>query len=733
MDEARELEQQENWNAALLAYNQLLPQLRTSDTDQLSELYSHMGHCLLQLGRGNDALLVLDKAVALDPDNWNAHLRLAQLFVAAGIPQQAEAHMEYVAAVRPADPEMLRVRGEMYAAEDRPEIAERDLLRAYVNGTDKPEAAILLAQFYIEQDQIQKARAILSSSSALFPHNSRLLLTLARVEETQGNRKEAEEAYRRAVIADDSLENNRSLATFLARNGEIDESEQVLRKVDALSLAAPVNAADLELLTGKPRQASRDYEAAYAKLIAPRLRIELRVPNRAAERVVAARMIEADLTLAAEGGEAELEVARRHIDIAASALDEHTRNLLQAEIALVQNDLPTAERRIQQALHTDPKSPPAHYLMGMIALREGRSEDAVSEWRAALDGDASYVPARLRLASAALKVGDGSKAEDYIIDVVRDEPANVDALLLYARALLLLHHDDSARALCQRALAADPDSAAANVLLGDIALQGHRLAPALLQYEKAMILEPHSREAINGLTAVYRDGSMNLAMLRKLERLASGGTPSSRLMEITGRLYASQHMSKDAMRCLRRAVQMDPERESAVLALAEQYEQHSSASRVLDLTRNPEIRDVGKVADPSSSALIAALEAEQRKDSSESIRQYEAAVRAGDPTGVASNNLAWAYAREGKNLDRALLLARHALELHPASPAVLDTLGVVQVERRQFTEAIASLKTGARLAAAQGDSNELRHTIESHLRQAYAFSGQTSQSAQPSK
>jgi hypothetical protein len=63
----------------------------------------------------------------------------------------------------------------------------------------------------------------------------------------------------------------------------------------------------------------------------------------------------------------------------------------------------------------------------------------------------------------------------------------------------------------------------------------------------------------------------------------------------------------------------------------------------------------------------------------------------------------------------------------------LDTLGMVQVERRQFTQAIASLKTGARLAAAHSDSMELRNTIEAHLRQAYAFAGQTPQSPQSSK
>jgi tetratricopeptide (TPR) repeat protein len=187
------------------------------------------------------------------------------------------------------------------------------------------------------------------------------------------------------------------------------------------------------------------------------------------------------------------------------------------------------------------------------------------------------------------------------------------------------------------------------------------------------------------------------------------------------------------MRCLRRAVQIDPSRESAIFALANQYAEEGRATGVADPLNNPEIGNISKVADAGSSALIAALQADQRRDTSESVRQYEAAVRAGDPTGIASNNLAWAYAQEGKNLDRALALARHAAQLHPSDPAVLDTLGVVQVERRQFTDAIESLKTGARLAAEKNGDIELQHTIEAHLRKAYEFAGQTPAPTQPSK
>jgi tetratricopeptide (TPR) repeat protein len=717
LEHARQLEGSEHWKDAVVAYNRALTAMNPSLTIQLAEIHGRIGHCLIELGRGTDALVELEKALALDSANVNAHLRLAQLFIAAGVPQQSEPHIQYVAALQPRNPQLLELRGAMYAAEGRDRLAERDLLHALAVSTDRNRVAQRLSDLYLRQDKRDKARDVLARAAEKSPHKSRLLLSLARLQEIEGDAAAAEKSYREAVALEHTAENCQRFAQFLERNGRIAEAEAVLAPADRVDAASPSAHADLQFQIGHTREALRAYQSAFGQLT--NSGSSAASSDSQILQGLAARMVEAELVLASAGDPSGVMAARKQLEHDAQ-LAPSTRSLLAAEIDIAAGDLPAAERVLNEAAQQHAGIAQAHYLLGTIAVRRGQHADAVNHWRAALAADDSYVPARLVLAEDAIKRHDGSKAEEYVIDVVRDEPANVDALLLYARALLLAKRYDSARALCGRVLAADRNNSGAALLLGDIALQQHQLAMALLQYEKAMLLEPQSEDAIKGLTAVYQKGGAGRTLLHKLEKLAVSGAPSSRLMEITGRLYASLHMEADAKRCLRRAAEMDPGRQSAKLALGSLYADDIATRGGLIVDRDMQDFLFGQ----ARSALIGALRADQRRDQAEAIRQYETVVRAGDPDGIASNNLAWLYAQQGKHLDRALQLAQHALELNPGSPQVLDTVGVIQLENRQFTKALASFESGARRAAQLQGMADLQHTIEGHLAEARQLAGQ---------
>ncbi len=109
------------------------------------------------------------------------------------------------------------------------------------------------------------------------------------------------------------------------------------------------------------------------------------------------------------------------------------------------------------------------------------------------------------------------------------------------------------------------------------------------------------------------------------------------------------------------------------------------------------------------------------------MADYERALRAGDQSGVAANNLAWLYAQQGIHLDRALVLATSASKDAPNNPAVLDTLGFVHLQRREYSEAVRVLETAAVLAREghPGTDGELTRQIHHHLALAYLRVGQT--------
>jgi tetratricopeptide (TPR) repeat protein len=254
------------------------------------------------------------------------------------------------------------------------------------------------------------------------------------------------------------------------------------------------------------------------------------------------------------------------------------------------------------------------------------------------------------------------------------------------------------------------------LLLGESALAQHHLAYSLIEFEQAVLLDPNSSAAMDGLVRVYRMGTITRPMLQHMERSAATAPTSPTLMELAGRLYTGHSWNVDATRCFRAALEMDPKRTSAAIQLAaleslagDTEAASSSAART----------------SASSSLLLSAVQADGVRNDPAAVRAYEEALKNGDTTGVAANNLAWIYARQGTNLDRALELAQRAREANPIDPAVTDTLGYVLLKRHEYSMAVAALKRADDLLRAQkSNDSELAAAIHAHLAEAYRSSGE---------
>ena len=133
---------------------------------------------------------------------------------------------------------------------------------------------------------------------------------------------------------------------------------------------------------------------------------------------------------------------------------------------------------------------------------------------------------------------------------------------------------------------------------------------------------------------------------------------------------------------------------------------------------------LGGSADP----LLSAIKAQEEDRVEQAIANYEAALRRGESTGVAANNLAWIYAQKGQNLDRALELARAAHDRDPKNPAVMDTLGFVYLSRREYSQAVNVLKQAVLLTDSKYPSANAstENSLRQHLSQAFRLSGEKS-------
>ena len=716
---ARLLERRGRSESACRLYESAMRQTPDSDRKLRSQIYYRLGECRWGSDQPDGALEAFQQSVDLDGTNMIARLRLGEMLLAAGALDGAHEQALSVLQSGRRDPEVLALLGAASSGAGQDELAILAFTKVLEAEPGRVNVAAALADLYLRQDRPDDARSVLMKAAAAQPGSAMPLLTLGRLEEQEGNLAAAEQAYRQAAEREDTPHTNLCLAQFLERGLRLDEAEAILKRVDAMRPLSPTALPDFELLAGRTGKALRRYLDAMRSGVLQSAGVPDAAPRAGEGRAaLASRIIEADLEMV-PGSEDQAQAtaaARLHLDLYRSELDPGTLAVLEAEIALAAGDVPLAEAQGKSAMDRAPQSPASHYVYGIAKYRAGDTAEARRAWLYALDLDDRSVPVRLALARESFYRRDFDSAEAYLSPVVHEEPGNLLALELYDQILLAQHRLADAQIIALRCAAMDVDAALPQLILGRIAELQRHYAEALLRYDHAVVLDPHSEAAMQGLVRVYRRSAISVRNLGKMEKVASV-TNSASLMEITGRLYAGLGRQPDAERCLKRALDLDGQRLSAAAMLAEIFAKQGDLGAV----RRSVAGLQGKTA-----ALAAGVAAQGENDVGAAISQYETAVRNGDHSGIAANNLAWLYAQRGTSLDRALALAEQAHSLAPRDPAILDTVGLVHLRRREYTDAIQALQDAAALANLAGlRQPDVIRAIHQHLSEAYLRAGVT--------
>jgi tetratricopeptide (TPR) repeat protein len=244
--------------------------------------------------------------------------------------------------------------------------------------------------------------------------------------------------------------------------------------------------------------------------------------------------------------------------------------------------------------------------------------------------------------------------------------------------------------------------------LGTLYLINKDLQAARTTYERALSIDSTALEAVGGLVEMDLKAGKTASALARADAALAAAPRSAGLLIIAAQAYATAGNLSKAEQLLRAAITADPLRQPAYGLLAQIYVKQNRLDAAI-----AELELVARQPDGVAAATLIGMLLEQQNKTAEARARYERTVQTFPRAPVAANNLAWIYAENGGNLERALELAKTAKTELPESAEVSDTIGWIYYRKKMFPQAIAALKE----AVGRTPDNTMMHY---HLGLAYA-------------
>ncbi len=153
---------------------------------------------------------------------------------------------------------------------------------------------------------------------------------------------------------------------------------------------------------------------------------------------------------------------------------------------------------------SDPNRQKLKYLnSGESYFKSGKYQEAVIQFRSALEIDPRFAAAHYQLGRAYLALRDPGSAYREMIESVTVDPSNSDAQLEFASLLIGRRQFDQAQSVAQKVLDAQPGNVRARTILGEEHALTHDFPKAIEEFQKVVALEPQRVENYAALGAAY--------------------------------------------------------------------------------------------------------------------------------------------------------------------------------------------------------------------------------------
>ncbi len=371
---------------------------------------------------------------------------------------------------------------------------------------------------------------------------------------------------------------------------------------------------------------------------------------------------------------------------------------IKANFMLERGEVNQAVGELQAVVNAKPDNFVARFNLGRAHAARGEYPQAMQQYREAFRLRPDYFAARIALAETHLKVGDFESALQASQEAQKYAVNNPNARLIEAMALMHLARNDEARKILDELLARYPQYGEAALEYGALDAREKKFDAARELFRKAYALNPSDLRPILGEAETYLSEKQPAKALALLQGEAASHPTRPDLAREYARMEARTGQLDAALagyqNLLANFKQNPRDLAQTYASMGELYVQKDNLTEaVTSLEKARELQ-------PNSVPLLNFLaETEARAGRAKQAQDVYRAVLAIDPNNPqALNNLAFAIADSGTNLDEALTMASKAKQQLPNVDQVSDTLGWIYIKKNMGDSAADVFSTLTRKA-----------------------------------
>ena len=681
---------------------------------KLTEGWQLKGDILSGQKETDGAISAYRKALETKPDYVPAHFGLVSLLMRENKPDEAKKALEAMKKVAPKSPQTLYLQAAI-AYQDKNYTAARQAIQLQLKAApDNFPGVLLSAQIDYQLGSYAQAEMALSAVLARFPKDPFARRLLAQTYLRWGKPDKAKEALE--PLLQEAAPDSDTLAVageIALRNGDSAAAASYFEKATALdpkNTSKRLGVAISHLAQGEGERGVGELEAVSTDDSGVRADLALVATN--------VRQKKFDAALAAVDS-----IEKKQPK---TALPKHLRGV----VLLAKGDVPGARKSFEEAVAIDPTYLPAVANLARLDVADKKPDAAKKRYEAVLAKDPKNVLALLQLAELRSQTGaTPDEVAASIAKAIAANPSDPQARLALIAYWLRSKEPKKAVSAAQAALAALPERPEILDAAGRAYREAGDSNQAITTYTRLAQLQPNSPLPYMRMAEINAAANNNAGAIDNLRKALAIKPDLIEAQRAIVALDVRSGQTKDALAAAREVQKRRPKEsagyilEGQVYAGNKEWSQAEAAYRTglrevgttdlatylhAALTQGGKEQDASKFAatwlndHPADLAFrqYLAQTAMSKKDYSTAATYYKEVLVAQPDNALALNNLAWVL---GQMKDpKAIEYAEQAYKLTPGNPAVLDTLGMLAVEKGDTARGIDLLKKAVELAPNSG-------------------------------